>query len=110
MPDGTDLSLITMTADITSAYLNHNSIASHDLPAVIASIYAALQKTRAPEPVVEPSRKPAVPIRASIKPDYLICLEDGKKLRMLKRYLKTQYGMTPASIGRNGAFPTITRW
>jgi len=94
MVDRSDLSLVTLTVDITSAYLNHNRVATAELPAVIESIHSALEKTREPAPsAVLP--EPAVPIRASIKADYLVCLEDGRKLKLLKRYLRTQYNLTP---------------
>jgi len=94
MVNRSDLSLVTLTVDITSAYLNHNRVATTELPAVIESIHSALEKAREPTPsTVLP--EPAVPIRASIKPDYLVCLEDGRKLKLLKRYLRTQYNLTP---------------
>jgi predicted transcriptional regulator len=87
--------LVTLTADIVAAHVSNNSVAVGDIAGLIASVHHALSQTSAP--VVEPEARPepAVSIRASIKPDFIVCLEDGKKLKMLKRHLMTRYGMTP---------------
>ncbi|OQW79343.1 MAG: transcriptional regulator [Proteobacteria bacterium ST_bin14] len=87
--------LITLTADIVAAHVSNNSVAVSDLPVLIANVHSALAGLGGP--IVEPEVKqePAVSIRASIKPDYIVCLEDGKKLKMLKRHLMTHYKMTP---------------
>lgn len=90
-----DTDLIGLTADIVSAHVSHNSISTAEVPALIRSVYEALGRAGRPEIKAEPAPEPAVPIRSSIKPDYLVCLEDGKKLKMLKRYLRTNYNMTP---------------
>ena len=87
--------LITLTADIVSAHVSNNSVALGDLPALISNVHGALTALGESEAEPEAQREPAVPVRASIKPDYLVCLEDGKKLKMLKRYLLTRFGMTP---------------
>jgi len=87
--------LITLTADIVSAHVSNNAVAPADLPDLISSIHGALTLLGQPAEVATPSQEPAVSIRASIKPDYLVCLEDGKHLKMLKRYLRTNYDMTP---------------
>ncbi|MBX9858518.1 MAG: MucR family transcriptional regulator [Sphingomonas sp.] len=86
---------ITLTADIVAAHVSNNSVAVSDLPVLIANVHAALANLG--DPVAEPEVKqePAVSVRASIKPDYIVCLEDGKKLKMLKRHLMTHYQMTP---------------
>eukprot|EP01041_Mallomonas_annulata_P030951 gene30951-53180_t len=85
--------LITLTADIVAAHVSNNSVAVSDVPTLIGNVHAALaglsNEVAAPEVVLEP----AVPVRTSIKRDYIICLEDGKKLKMLKRHLMTHYGM-----------------
>jgi len=86
---------ITLTADIVAAHVSNNSVAVNDLPVLIANVHAALAKLDTPAPEPEVKQEPAVSIRASIKPDYVICLEDGKKLKMLKRHLMTHYQMTP---------------
>jgi predicted transcriptional regulator len=70
-------------------------VATTDLASLIASVHAALTQTSAPAPVEAPAQEPAVAIRSSVKHDYIVCLEDGKKLKMLKRYLRTNYDMTP---------------
>ena len=88
--------LLEMTADIVSAYVGNNSVSADALPSLIANIHAALSQvsTGAPEPEPE-VKEPAVPIRKSIAPDYLICLEDGRKFKSLKRHLRTKYNMSP---------------
>lgn len=87
--------LITLTADIVAAHVSNNSVAVSDLPLLIQNVHTALSSlgTVAVAPEVRP--EPAVSVRASIKPDYIVCLEDGKKLKMLKRHLMTHYQMTP---------------
>lgn len=88
--------LVTLTADIVAAHVSNNSVAISDMPLLIANVHAALAgldgKVVEPEPV---KQEPAVSIRSSIKPDFIVCLEDGKKLKMLKRHLMTHYQMTP---------------
>ena len=89
-----DDTLITLTADIVAAHVSNNSVAVNDLPQLISNVHGALNGLygrSAPE--VKP--EPKVAIRSSIKPDYIVCLEDGKKLKMLKRHLMTHYQMTP---------------
>jgi len=97
MTDVSDMTetLITLTADIVSAHVSNNSVAVTDLPLLIQNVHGALHGLG--DALVEPKVKqePAVSIRSSIKPDYVVCLEDGKKLKMLKRHLMTHYQMTP---------------
>jgi predicted transcriptional regulator len=90
-----DSQIIELTADIVSAHVANNNVASTELPELIRSVFAALSKTN--EPLVETAARPepAVSVRASVKPDYIVCLEDGAKLKMLKRYLRTNFSMTP---------------
>jgi len=87
--------LLALTSDIVSAHVSNNAVSSTDLPGLIETVFGTLSglAAPAPEPVVE--LKPAVPIKKSITNDFIICLEDGKKLKMLKRHLKTAYDMTP---------------
>jgi predicted transcriptional regulator len=87
---------IDLTADIVSAYVSHNPVPSAELPGLIADVHGALAGLagKAEEPPAEPP-KPAVPIKRSVTPDYIICLEDGKQFKSLKRHLRTQYDMTP---------------
>jgi predicted transcriptional regulator len=87
---------IELAADIVSAYVSNNSVPAGDLPGLISEVHLALQKVgngAAEAPADAP--KPAVSIKKSITPDYIICLEDGKKFKSLKRHLRTQYNMTP---------------
>ncbi len=85
-----------LTADIVAAYVSHNSIPQADLAGLITSTYAAVAGLQAPEaPKVEEKLVPAVSIRKSIAADYLICLEDGKKFKSLKRHLRTAFNMSP---------------
>lgn len=97
MSDVVDMTetLITLTADIVSAHVSNNSVAVNDVPGLIQNVHGALTQlgTTAPEPEVK--QEPAVSVRASVKPDYIVCLEDGKKLKMLKRHLMTHYNLTP---------------
>jgi predicted transcriptional regulator len=88
--------LLTLTADIAAAYVSNNTVQATDVPSVIQTIYRALAGvgSAAVAPAPEP-QKPAVPIKKSITPDFLISLEDGKKYKSLKRHLRTQYNMSP---------------
>ena len=88
--------LIELTADIVSAYVSNNTISPNDLPNLISDVFGAVKKTSTigVEPEPEPL-KPAVSIRKSVTPDYIICLEDGKKFKSLKRHLRTHYDMSP---------------
>jgi predicted transcriptional regulator len=97
MTDVVDMTetLITLTADIVSAHVSNNSVAVNDLPDLIRNIHGALTQLGTPASEPEIRQEPAVSVRASIKPDYLVCLEDGKKLKMLKRHLMTHYNLTP---------------
>lgn len=87
--------LITLTSDIVAAHVSNNSVSVEDLATLITNVYGALAGLGGTVPVIEEKPEPAVSVRASIKPDYIVCLEDGKKLKMLKRHLMTHYNMTP---------------
>lgn len=87
--------LITLTADIVAAHVANNAVDISEMTRLIGSVFDALANIGQPKPVEEPAPVPAVSVRASIKRDHLVCLEDGKKLKMLKRYLANRYGMTP---------------
>ena len=89
--------LLKMVANVISHYLKKNPVPAAELPAVINAVYSALngQAAAPAAPVPEQRPEPAVPIRRSVTPEFIICLEDGKKLKMLKRHLATAYGMTP---------------
>ena len=88
--------LLEMTADIVSAYVGNNNVQVTEVPGLISSIHAALSQISTGVVEVEPEiKEPAVPIRKSITPDYLICLEDGRKFKSLKRHLRTKYNISP---------------
>lgn len=97
--------LINLTADIVSAHVSNNSVATADVATLIQNVYDALSAAGAPPAPEQPKAEPAVSIRASIKPEYLVCLEDGKKLQMLKRYLRTNYNMTPEEYRAKWGLP-----
>lgn len=87
--------LLGLTSDIVAAHVSNNSVATADLPILIDQVYKTLASVGAePEPAEE-KPIPAVPVKKSVTPDHIVCLEDGKKLKMLKRHLKTAYDMTP---------------
>ena len=98
MADHSDkASYIQLTADIVSAYVSGNTVSSAEIPALISQVYLALMRVSTGAAVAGPAEplKPAVSIKRSITPAYLVCLEDGKKFKSLKRHLGTQYQMTP---------------
>ena len=98
--------LLEMTADIVSAYVSNNTVNAEALPGLISSIHSMLSQVSGgggqPEP--EP-QEPAVPIRKSISPDFLICLEDGRKFKSLKRHLRTKYDMSPEEYRAKWGLP-----
>ena len=96
--------LLSLTTDIVSAHVSNNTVPLADLPGLIQSVYRALADIG---PLAEPSDRPvpAVPIRKSVMSDYLVCLEDGKRLKMLKRHLKTAYDMTPEQYRERWGLP-----
>ena len=105
MSDQTNETLLSLTADIVAAHVANNTVSAGELPAMIGNIYNALSGLGS---TVEPKAsepQPAVSVRASVKPDFLICLEDGKKLKMLKRHLMTHYQMTPADYRAKWKLP-----
>ena len=97
---------IELAADIVSAYVSNNSVPSSDLPGLIGDVHLALVRVAGgtvETPVEAP--KPAVPVKKSVTPDYIICLEDGKKFKSLKRHLRTQYAMTPEQYREKWGLP-----
>jgi len=96
VPNMAEEELLRMTADVVAAYVSKNTLPTAQLAEVINAVYGSLKglESQVAEPPPEPV-KPAVPIRKSVTADYLICLEDGKKLKMLKRHLRSTYNMTP---------------
>ena len=108
---GMNETLITLTADIVSAHVSNNSVAVNDLPQLIQNVHNALSGLGGGAEAPEVKQEPAVSIRSSIKPDYIVCLEDGKKLKMLKRHLMTHYQLTPDQYrqkwGLNADYPMV---
>jgi predicted transcriptional regulator len=109
--DQTAETLITLTADIVAAHVSNNSVAVNDLPQLIQNVHGALSGLGGKPVEPEVKLEPKVPIRSSVKPDFIVCLEDGKKLKMLKRHLMTHYNMTPDQYrtkwGLNSDYPMV---
>ncbi|MDI4654849.1 MucR family transcriptional regulator [Xanthobacter autotrophicus] len=97
---------IELATDIVSAYVSNNTVALADLPSLISEVYGVLQRLSSgeEEPVSEPA-KPAVAVKKSVHPDFIICLEDGKKFKSLKRHLRTRYDMTPEQYREKWGLP-----
>ena len=87
--------LLSLTTEIVAAHVSNNTVSLTDLPTLIEQVYKSLANVGTEPVVAEERPQPAVPIKKSVTPDYIVCLEDGKKLKMLKRHLKTAYNMTP---------------
>ncbi len=104
MPEDTqETELLELTTKVVAAHVANNPIAATDVPGLIVTVHQTLATLGPEEPAPKPN--PAVPIRQSVKPDYIICLEDGKKLKMLKRHLKTAYNMTPEDYRKRWGLP-----
>jgi predicted transcriptional regulator len=98
--------LLRMTTEVVAAYVSNNTLPTGQLADVIASVYSSLRALdHGPGDGRGEAIKPAVPVRKSITPDYLICLEDGKKLKMLKRHLRSTYGLTPDAYRAKWGLP-----
>ncbi len=98
--------LLSFTADIVSAHLSNNQIAADEIPGLIQKVYKTLANVNGEAGVSASERpQPAVPIKRSVTPEYIICLEDGKKLKMLKRHLKTAYDMSPEEYRERWGLP-----
>lgn len=97
--------LLSLTSEIVAAHVSNNTVAPGDLPLLIEQVYKSLAGVGSEPAVVEERPQPAVPIKKSVHPDYIICLEDGKKLKMLKRHLKTAYDMSPEEYRDRWSLP-----
>jgi predicted transcriptional regulator len=107
MPEADKIShedLLRMTSEVAAAYASHNSLSAAQLPEVIRTIHATLAGLQAGAGSAEPLT-PAVPVKKSVHDDYIVCLEDGKKLKMLKRHLRTSYGLTPEEYRQKWGLP-----
>ena len=98
--------LIAFTSNIVEAYVANNAAELDEVPVLINNVYSALSGLSGSAENEEPRPEPAVSVRASVKPDYLVCLEDGKKLKMLKRYLRTNYDMSPEDYRERWNLPS----
>ncbi len=99
--------VLRMSADVVASYVLNNVVSPNDLSGLIRSVYDSLLTlgVEAPAPVVPERKKPAVPVGKSIQEDYIVCLEDGKRLKMLKRYLRSKYGLSPDDYKRKWGLP-----
>src|ERR1700751_3134210 len=97
--------LLTLTTEIVAAHVSNNTVAVGDLPQLINQVYSSLANIGSVPAVPAERPQPAVPVKKSVNPDYIICLEDGKKLKMLKRHLRTAYDMTPADYRAKWRLP-----
>jgi len=97
--------LVRHTTAIVSSYVEHNRLNPSEIPAMISSVHAELNRLRSGAPILSDAKPPAVSIKRSIGDDFIICLEDGKRLTMLKRYLKTHHNMTPDDYRRKWGLP-----
>ncbi|MEO1493199.1 MAG: MucR family transcriptional regulator [Pseudomonadota bacterium] len=97
--------LLELTSDIVAAHVSNNPVPLSELPGLIATVFSTLSGLQQPAPEPEVELKPAVPVKKSITDDYIVCLEDGKKLKMLKRHLKTAYDMTPEDYRAKWSLP-----
>ena len=107
MTDAAAKSYIDLTANIVSAYLSNNPTPASEIPNLISQVHAALLRVSSGRSDAPPEQaKPAVSVKKSISPDYLVCLEDGKRFKSLKRHLRTQYNMTPEQYRDKWGLPT----
>ena len=102
-----DAELLRMTAQVVASYVSQNPVPADQLPDLIGAVHNSFKnvETAAPPPPEQP-QKPAVPVKKSVHPDFIVCLEDGKKLKMLKRHLRTNYNMTPDEYRTKWGLPT----
>src|SRR5689334_20947183 len=105
MSDQVAADVLGLTAQIVSAHVSNNQVGTDALPPLIQSVYGALSTAGHAQPAPAPARPPAVPIKRSVFPDHIVCLEDGKKLKMLKRHLQTSYGLSPEAYRAKWGLP-----
>ena len=100
------INFIELAADIVSAYVSNNSVPASDLPVLIGDVHAALVRVVGPgAPMPTEASRPAIAVKKSVTSDFIICLEDGKKFKSLKRHLRTQYNMTPEQYREKWGLP-----
>ena len=101
-----DQELLRMTKDIVASFVSHNMVPADNIPDIIKSVHSTMKGLIVEVPKVEPKAKPAVPVSKSVQEDYIVCLEDGKQLKMLKRYLRSQFGMSPEEYRQKWGLPS----
>ena len=97
--------LLALTTEIVSSYVANNTVSASEIPGIIEQVYKTLSNVGSDAGLYKDRPQPAVPIKKSVTDDYIVCLEDGKKLKMLKRHLKTAYNMTPAQYRERWGLP-----
>jgi predicted transcriptional regulator len=111
MENSDDGGLLSLTADIVAAHVSNNNVSVSDLPSLIAGVHGALAALGSNTVAAEVRAEPSVSLRSSVKPDYIVCLEDGKRMKMLKRHLRTDHGMSPEEYrqkwGLNSDYPMV---
>ena len=106
MEDVAKTELVELTVEIVSAYVSNNTVAVHDLPGLINEIHQALSRASANAPLPDREElKPAISVKKSVNPDFIICLEDGKKFKSLKRHLRTHYNLSPEEYREKWGLP-----
>jgi predicted transcriptional regulator len=106
MEDASRSDLVELTAEIISAYVSNNTVVASELPAIIGDVHAALSKaSQRLGPPEQEELRPAVAVKKSVTPDYIVCLEDGKKFKSLKRHLRTHYNLSPEEYREKWALP-----
>ena len=106
MTSATEVDLLELSTEIVCAYVSHNALSPTDLSKLIGDVYGALKVLKSDDvPEQLEVRKPAVPVRKSVSPDYIICLEDGKKFKSLKRHLRTHYNLSPEEYREKWGLP-----
>lgn len=97
--------LVDLTASLVSAYVSRNQVPMSELPGLVAMFHNSLKLAAGGSAIADAERRPAVPVKKSVAEEYIVCLEDGKKLRMLKRYLRTHYNMSPEEYRKKWDLP-----
>ena len=100
-----NVDLLELTAKVVANHLSNNTVNVKDIPGLIRQVYKTMEQLNGSNASLTPSAQPAVPIKDSIKPDYIVCLEDGKRLKMLKRYLRTKYQLSPEDYKKRWGLP-----
>ena len=103
--DNKKTDLLELTANVVANHLSNNNVDAKDIPALIREVYKTMETLNGNGASLSPTVQPAVPIEESITPDYIICLEDGKRLKMMKRYLRTKYNLSPEDYRRRWGLP-----